>query len=108
MPEPRAEVRSAEGVVTFMRSERRPERPCMCCPDGKGHVFARHLVGDFGPDEPGTHGKRPAGPVDWLYRQMRTLPEGSTVRLSVEVVSGGAPPTESEPRAAMYARGDAR
>lgn len=85
----------AEGVVICMRSEPRPDRPCTCCPDGKGHVFARYLSGDFGPDEPGTTGPRRANATDWLERQIWKLPEGATVRLSIEIVELAERPTDA-------------
>jgi len=66
------ENRQVEGTVRHRMSEGPDADRCICCP-------GPHKYGSYIEGVPNTGG-------EWVYRQIRDMPDGAKVRISLEVI----------------------
>lgn len=85
--------RTIEGTAIFMR-DATSRSPCVCCPPGEGHIFARHVKWDEWETNRPAHFSNSA---DVLISKMLDAneTEGKRIRVTVEVLdtdnAAGAP-----------------
>jgi hypothetical protein len=82
---PAAAAVEIEGTTRWMRSEvPTGAKPCLCHPDGSGHVFCYTV--DLEPWA-NRYGTGDQDSTTWLHRAIEQMPEGARIRIRVEIVA---------------------